>query len=101
MGVDAVSLGLAVMMALGCSSVSYTENEQKIDATEECQKLGSAPGFCYHRRAGLCPLGVITQIPKLERCLQPESGARRLMNYRKTLMLELTALAGACGKRRS
>jgi len=41
---------------------------------------------------------VTTQIPDLEKRLQPEWGARRLKNYLKTLSMELTTLARACGK---
>ena len=39
-----------------------------------------------------------TQDPVLEQRLQPEEGARRLKNYLKTLTMELTTLARACGK---
>jgi glutamate synthase domain-containing protein 2 len=41
---------------------------------------------------------VTTQIPNLEKRLEPEWGARRLKNYLKTLNMELTTLARACGK---
>lgn len=34
----------------------------------------------------------------LERRLEPEEGARRVRNYLKTLTMELTTLARACGK---
>lgn len=98
MGADAVSLGQAVLMALGCNSETYNSGGQKIDVTEEYQKLGTAPGFCHHCQTGLCPVGVTTQIPDLEMRLQPEWGAGRLKNYLKTLTMELATLARACGK---
>lgn len=98
MGADAVSLGQAVLMALGCNSETYDRDGQKIDVTEEYQKLGTAPGFCHHCQTGLCPVGVTTQIPDLEMRLQPEWGAARLKNYLKTLTMELATLARACGK---
>ena len=97
-GADAVSLGQAVLMALGCNSETYNSGGQKIDVTEEYQKLGTAPGFCHHCQTGLCPVGVTTQIPDLEMRLQPEWGAGRLKNYLKTLTMELATLARACGK---
>ena len=34
----------------------------------------------------------------LEQRLQPEAGARRLRNYVKTINMELTTVARACGK---
>jgi glutamate synthase domain-containing protein 2 len=43
-------------------------------------------------------MGVTTQISELEKRLEPEWGARRLKNYLKTLNMELTTLARACGK---
>src|SRR5262249_839465 len=76
----------------------YTRNGQQIDVSEEYENLGTAPGFCHHCQTGLCPVGVTTQIPDLEQRLQPEWGARRLKNYLKTLSMELTTLARACGK---
>ena len=43
-------------------------------------------------------MGLTTQDPVLEKRLEPEEGARRLRNYLKTLTMELTTLARACGK---
>ena len=43
-------------------------------------------------------MGITTQDPVLEQRLQPEWGARHLKNYLKTLTMELTTLARACGK---
>jgi methylamine---glutamate N-methyltransferase subunit C len=98
MGADAVSIGQSVLMALGCNSESYTKDGQQIDVSEEYENLGTAAGFCHHCQTGLCPVGVTTQIPDLEKRLEPEWGARRLKNYLKTLNMELTTLARACGK---
>lgn len=98
MGADAVSMGQSVLMALGCNSSTYVEGEHRIDVTEEYHKLGTAPGFCHHCQTGLCPVGVTTQLPDLEKRMQPGWGERRLRNYLKTLTLELTTLARACGK---
>jgi glutamate synthase domain-containing protein 2 len=98
MGADAVAIGQSVLMALGCNSPSYHQDDQEIDVSEEYQKLGTEPGFCHHCHTGLCPVGVTTQMPRLEMRVQPEWGARRLKNYLKTLNMELTTLARACGK---
>ncbi len=98
MGADAVSIGQSVLMALGCNSETYTRDGQQIEVSEEYEKLGTAPGFCHHCQTGLCPVGVTTQLPHLEERVQPEWGARRLKNYLKTLTMELTTLARACGK---
>ena len=98
MGADAVSLGQAVLMALGCNSESYFDGRELVEVKEEYQKLGTAPGYCHHCQTGLCPVGVTTQVPELEQRLQADWGARRLKNYLQTLTMELTTLARACGK---
>jgi glutamate synthase domain-containing protein 2 len=43
-------------------------------------------------------VGVTTQDAVLEQRLHPDVGARRLTNYLKTLNMELTTIARACGK---
>lgn len=43
-------------------------------------------------------MGVTTQDTILEKRLEPEVGARRVENYLKTLNMELTTIARACGK---
>ena len=98
MGADAVSIGQAVLMALGCNSKSYFDGQQTVNVEEEYRKLGTAPGYCHHCETGLCPVGVTTQLPDLEKRLQPDWGERRLTNYLQTLNMELTTLARACGK---
>jgi glutamate synthase domain-containing protein 2 len=98
MGADAVAIGQAVLMALGCNSGSYLSGDSHVSALEDYARLGTAPGFCHHCHTGRCPVGVTTQDPVLEQRLDPVSGARRLTNYLKTLNMELTTLARACGK---
>jgi glutamate synthase domain-containing protein 2 len=98
MGADAVAIGQAVLMALGCNSSSYLHGDQHVSAVEDYARLGTAPGFCHHCHTGRCPVGVTTQDAVLEKRLDPVSGARRLTNYLKTLNMELTTLARACGK---
>lgn len=98
MGADAVSIGQGVLMALGCNSDTYVQNGQHVSATMDYNALGTAPGFCHHCHTGRCPVGVTTQDSMLEQRLQPSVGARRVRNYLKTINMELTTIARACGK---
>ena len=98
MGADAVSIGQAMLMALGCNNNYYVQDGRCIDVTADYAALDTAPGFCHHCHTGKCPVGVATQTPELEQRLNPEWGARRVKNYLQTLTMELTTLARACGK---
>ena len=98
LGADAVSIGQGVLVALGCNSGTYIQNGKHVSAESDYRKLGTAPGFCHHCQTGKCPVGVTTQDPVLEQRLQPAVGAQRVRNYLKTLNMELTMIARACGK---
>ena len=98
MGADAVSIGQGVLVALGCNSETYVQEGQHVSALADYHRLGTAPGFCHHCHTGKCPVGVTTQDAVLEQRLEPLTGARRLTNYLKTLNMELTTIARACGK---
>src|SRR5882724_1791104 len=98
LGADAVSIGQGVLVALGCNSDSYVNAGQNIDATADYVQLGTKAGFCHHCHTGRCPVGVTTQDPLLEQRLEPATGAKRVRNYFKTLSMELTMIARACGK---
>ena len=98
MGADAVAIGQGTLMALGCNREMYFQDGQPISAEADYAALGTQPGFCHHCHTGKCPVGVTTQDPVLEQRLQPEWGAKHLRNYLKTLTMELTTLARACGK---
>jgi glutamate synthase domain-containing protein 2 len=89
MGADAVSIGSAAMVALGCNRNVYVE---------DYEALGTAPGYCHHCHTGRCPVGITTQDEDLEKRLSPEQGGRWLRNYLSTMVLELQTLARACGK---
>lgn len=89
LGADAVSLGSAAMVALGCNRNVFVK---------DYQALGTAPGCCHHCHTGRCPVGITTQDADLEQRLQPEQGARWLRNYLTTMVLEIQTLARACGK---
>jgi glutamate synthase domain-containing protein 2 len=98
MGADAVSLGQGILMSMGCNREMYFQNGQPISAEADYAALGTAPGFCHHCHTGKCPVGVTTQDAILEQRLQPDWGAKHVRNYLKTLTMELTTLARACGK---
>jgi methylamine---glutamate N-methyltransferase subunit C len=98
MGADAVAIGQGVLVSLGCNSSTYIQGGQHVSALDEYANLGTAPGYCHHCHTGKCPVGITTQDAKLQERLQPEVGAKRLKNYLKTLNMELTTIARACGK---
>jgi glutamate synthase domain-containing protein 2 len=89
LGADAVSIGSAAMVALGCNKPVYHE---------DYHHLGTEPGACHHCHTGRCPVGITTQDADLEARLKPEQGARWLKNYLTTMVLETQTLARACGK---
>ncbi len=45
LGADAVSIGQAVLMALGCNSETYVQNGVYHSALEDYHALGTAPGI--------------------------------------------------------
>lgn len=89
LGADAVSIGMASLMALNCNAPLYEE---------DYAALGTRPGDCHMCHTGRCPVGVTTQDPELEARLDPEEGGRRIRNYLSTLTMECQTLARACGK---
>lgn len=98
LGADAVSIGQGMLIALGCNHHSYHQDGRAQSALHDYQALGTAPGYCHHCHTGLCPVGITTQDALLEQRLDPALAARHLRNYLKTLSMELTTLARACGK---
>ncbi|MBN2168750.1 MAG: alpha-hydroxy-acid oxidizing protein [Actinobacteria bacterium] len=72
LGADAVGIGTAALMALGCRL---------------CQK-------CY---TGNCSWGIATQRPELVDRLDPDWGAERLVNLINSWSLELKEILGALG----
>ena len=89
LGADAVSIGSAAMVALGCNKPVHIE---------DYHAMGTEPGFCHHCHTGRCPVGVATQNPALEARLKPEQAGRWLRNYLSVMTLELQTMARACGK---
>ncbi len=98
MGADAVSVGQGVLFALGCNSDTYVRNARHHPASDDYEKLGTRAGYCHHCHTGKCPVGITTQDALLEQRLEPDVGARRVKNYFKTMVMELTTVARACGK---
>ena len=89
LGADAVSIGVAAMIALG-------DNAPELD--DEYQKIGSKAGYYDDYQAGLDPAGISTQDDELSARFDPVLGGRRLANYLRVLTLEAQTLARACGK---
>ncbi|MBU3958611.1 MAG: FMN-binding glutamate synthase family protein, partial [Candidatus Omnitrophica bacterium] len=72
LGADAVYIGTAALVAMGCSL---------------CQK-------CY---TGKCNWGIATQDPYLTKRLNPEIGTRRLVNLLRGWSLEIKEMLGSMG----
>jgi glutamate synthase domain-containing protein 2 len=89
LGADAVSIGVAALIALGDNAPALDPAYHEID---------SAAGFYDDWHAGRDPAGISTQDDDLAERLDPELGGRRLANYLRTLTLETQTLARACGK---
>src|SRR5215472_12968158 len=89
MGADAVSIGTAALVALGCNRAVHVK---------DYRALGTEPGACHHCHTGRCPVGIATQDPVLEGRLEVDEGARRVRNFLSVLTLEAQTLARACGK---
>ncbi|MBW3603791.1 MAG: FMN-binding glutamate synthase family protein [Actinobacteria bacterium] len=98
LGADAVSLGVAPLIAMGCNSRTYVIDGVTHDATSDYHALGTQPGACHHMHTGRCPVGIATQDDDLERRLDPERAYQQVTNYLQAITMELTTLARACGK---
>jgi methylamine---glutamate N-methyltransferase subunit C len=99
LGADAVSIGVAALLAMGCNRATYpTLSHEEVDVSADYRALRTEPGRCSHCHTGRCPVGITTQDPNLESRLDPEIAAQRVANYLRVLTMELTALARACGK---
>jgi glutamate synthase domain-containing protein 2 len=89
LGADAVSIGVAALIALG-------DNAPEHDA--QYREIGSAAGYYDDWHEGRDPVGISTQDDELAKRFDPELGGRRLANYLRTMVLETQTLARACGK---
>jgi glutamate synthase domain-containing protein 2 len=99
LGADAVSIGVAALLALGCNRPAFSDRTgTQIDVSADYAALGTAPGQCAHCHTGRCPVGITTQDAVLEARLEPGHAATAVANYLRALTMEVTALARACGK---
>jgi glutamate synthase domain-containing protein 2 len=89
LGADAVSIGTAALIAMGCNAPKYVE---------DYRKLGTEPGYCHHMHTGRCPVGITTQDPELEKRLVVDEAADRVFNFLQSMTMEMQMLARACGK---
>jgi methylamine---glutamate N-methyltransferase subunit C len=89
LGADAVSIGVAALIALG-------DNAPEHDAGY--REIGSAAGYYDDWHEGRDPAGISTQDDELAERFDPVLGGRRLANYLRTIVLEAQTLARACGK---
>ena len=89
MGADAVSIGVAALIALGDNSPALED---------EYATIGSRAGYYDDWQAGNDPAGITTQNDALAARLDPVLGGRRLANYLRTLAMETQIIARACGK---
>lgn len=89
LGADAVSIGTAALIALGCNHPKWQQ---------DYEKLGTSAGFYDDYHEGKDPAGISTQDEELGARLDPVAGGRRLANYLRVLTLEAQTLARACGK---
>ena len=89
LGADAVSIGVAALIALGDNSPELEDGYAA---------LGTSAGFYDDWHEGRDPAGISTQDDELAARFDPELGGRRLANYLRTMTLEAQTLARACGK---
>ena len=89
LGADAVSIGVAALIALGDNSPEHED---------EYRKLGTSAGYYDDYQDGKDPTGISTQNNELAEKFDPVRGGRRLANYLRVLTLETQTLARACGK---
>jgi glutamate synthase domain-containing protein 2 len=89
LGVDAVAIGTAALIALG-------DNDPALE--DEYRALGSTAGCYDDWHEGRDPAGITTQDPMLAARLDPVRAGRRLANYLTVMTLEAQAIARACGK---
>ena len=89
MGADAVSIGVAALIALG-------DNAPELESAYNA--MGTSAGYYDDWHEGRDPAGISTQDPELAALFDPVEGGRRLANYLNVLTLETQTLARACGK---
>src|SRR5258707_6864244 len=89
LGADAVSIGVAALIALG-------DNAPEHDAGYRA--IGSAAGYYDDYQAGLDPAGISTQDDELAARLDPVEAGQRLAQYLRTMVVEAQTPAPARGQ---
>ncbi len=89
LGADAVGIGTAAMIALGCNRDVYPD---------DYARLGTKAGYCHHCHTGGCPVGITTQSEELIQRLPVDEAADRVANFLRSMVMEIQMLARACGK---
>ncbi len=89
LGADAVSIGVAAILALGDNSPEFEDGYAE---------LGTSAGYYDDWHEGRDPAGISTQDEELAARFDAELGGRRLANYLRTMVLEAQTIARACGK---
>ncbi len=90
LGADAVAIGIAALIALNCN--------KDIPEADFEKEVGIKAGHCHHCQTGLCPVGIATQNPELEKRLDPEEGAIRVANFINSMTMEMALLTRSLGK---
>jgi glutamate synthase domain-containing protein 2 len=99
LGADAVSIGVAALLALGCNRSAYrTPTGEEVNVESDYAALSTSSGHCAHCHTGRCPVGITTQDPTLESRLLSDHAAESVANFLRATTMEVTALARACGK---
>ena len=99
MGADAVAIGQGVLMALGCNSESYVVQRRASFRPSRTMRVSARrPGTAITAIPANARWASPPRMRELELRLEPAVGAKRLRNYLKTLTMELTTIARACGK---
>jgi methylamine---glutamate N-methyltransferase subunit C len=89
LGADAVSIGVAAIVALGDNSPHYEDGYAEI---------ATSAGYYDDWHEGRDPAGISTQDDALAARFDPQLGGRRLANYLRAMVLEAQTIARACGK---
>jgi glutamate synthase domain-containing protein 2 len=99
LGADAVSIGVAALLALGCNRSSFrAPSGEQVNVEADYAALSTSSGHCAHCHTGRCPVGITTQDPALESRLEVGQAAESVANFLRATTMEVTAVARACGK---
>ena len=98
LGADAVSIGVAALLALGCNRPLTGPRRRRIDVDGDYEALGTAAGHCAHCHTVAARSGSRRRTLSSNSRLDTEAAATAVANYLRATTMEVTALARACGK---